>query len=244
MNIFATHDSPWLSAIIQHDRHVVKMSLESMQLLTTACHLDAHLLSLVEPHHVPTLYAPISNPKHGSAVWTRDPSFGYANFVWLTVHAAGLFSEYHSRFRKMHSSYSQQVAMMIVAAKLSGVDRFWTRDSERKLVIDPAVIALADSHTPFHYAGPVDYIVPAADSPSHAVNLSYRAYYLAEKLFTRANQANRWSVPASRQFPDWLAPYVNRFDRYPTFERAVAKPHVPAGMGIPSFLKRVTTLAN
>lgn len=237
MNIFATHDSAWLSAIIQHDRHVVKMSLESMQLLTTACHLDAHLLSLVESHHIPTLYAPISNPKHGSAVWTRDESNGYANFVWLTVHAAGLFSEYHSRFRKMHSSYSQQVAMMIVAAKLSGVDRFWTRDSERNLVIDPAVLAKADSHTPFHYAGPVDYRV-------ESVTESYRNYYLAEKLYTRNGLANRWSVPASRQFPDWLAPYVNRFDRYPTFERAVTKPHVPASMGIPSFLKRITTPAN
>lgn len=230
MNIFVIDESPWLSAIHQHDRHAVKMTIESLQLLSTACHLVPYLMNLVEPHHVGTLYKPISNPNHQCAIWTRQSP---ANFAWVTIHAAGLMHEYQSRFRKVHSAYHLLRAMQTVVCKLAKVDRFWTRNDSRDLVIDPAILALAAQHDPFVYCGFPQYF-------NGNIVESYRAFYLGEKLFTRANQANRWSIPESRCLPSWLAPHANRFDRWAIPERAVAKPHVPTGFGIPSFLRNAT----
>lgn len=229
MNIFVTDESPWLSAIHQHDRHVVKMIIESLQLLSTACHLDARFGGYVEKHHESQLYAPISNPGHASAIWTRATP---ANFVWVTVHASGLMHEYHRRFRKYHAAYPTLLAMTGVACKLSGVERFWMKDANRNLIIDPKILEVAATHTPFVYCGPEDYKVPS-------VIESYRRYYLAEKLFTRANQANRWSIDPSVVLPGWLAEHANRYDRWATSERVVAKPRVPQGFAIPSFLRNL-----
>lgn len=39
MNIFYLHDHPFFAAVYQTDPHVVKMPLESMQLLSTAVRL-------------------------------------------------------------------------------------------------------------------------------------------------------------------------------------------------------------
>lgn len=222
MNIFILDESPIIAARVQHDRHVVKMILESAQMLSVACHLNGDFMSLVERHHLDLLYKP-THPNHPCSIWAREAP---ANFAWLTIHASALVGEYHHRFRKYHATYPVILAFQQVACKLAGVERFWTRDADRNLIIDPAVIALAESHTPFVYAGPIDFQQPNVID-------SYRDYYLAQKV-----RGNRWSNP-SLPLPLWLAPHAILFDRYSATVREVTKPHVPTGMAIPSFLRNL-----
>lgn len=188
MNIFAIHDDPILAARDQHDRHVNKMTVESAQLLSAACHETPRFFALIEPHHKPLLYK-MSHKNNPLTNWTKASD---ANFVWLAIHAAALVAEKHRRFptNGMHSSYPLIVALGVAAAKLVGVDRFWTRDDSRTLVIDPAIVAFAANHTPFYQAMPDQYKRP--DSIS-----AYRSFYTAEKIFQdHVKWTNCESLPA------------------------------------------------
>lgn len=222
MNIFILDDSPYYAALAQHDRHVVKMVLESAQMLSTACHSEPMFGALVESHHQQLLYKP-THLNHPCSIWTRETP---ANFVWLTTHATHLVGEYMRRFRKTHATYPLLVAMQQVSAKLCNAPRFWTRDSERNLVIDPMIHAVSQNHTPFVFAGPAHFAPPV----TRDVISAYRSYYLAEKV-----AGNRWTNPI--HMPSWLESVATIHIKPLTVERVVAKPHVPAGMAIPSFLR-------
>ena len=91
MNIFViggnekTGEIDWVKSA-QHldNRRVVKMILESCQLLSTALHLNG-MSGPYKPTH----------KKHPSTIWTTESS---ANFKNLIVHTQALIDEYHSRF--------------------------------------------------------------------------------------------------------------------------------------------------
>src|SRR6476646_3315823 len=114
MNIFVLSESPLLAAQYQHDRHVVKMTLESAQLLSTAIWQNERLNSIYQAVRMagPTewegpesgtfdLYKS-THPNHPCAVWTRQSD---ANFCWLTLHFQALLEEYAMRFRKTHGCH-------------------------------------------------------------------------------------------------------------------------------------------
>lgn len=255
MNIFALSQDPLDAARWQHDRHVVKMTLETAQLLSTAVwHADwtREIFTLCHPNLIRpddsaktgsvTLYKSISNPNHPSAVWVRESS---TNLLWTICHMQGLIGEYHRRFQKLHGCLNIANAFLSVGAHITGVDRFWTRDENRQLVIDPAILRHAALHDPFHYAGPSQYLATAYDSVD-----AYRSYYLMEKLFqdhvkwTRCDSLPRFILDADHRYPsrvlnritDLVRAHENQ-TRAPIVERVVAKPHVPVGMEIPAFLR-------
>ena len=89
MNIFALNDCPITSAEIQHDKHVVKMVLESAQMLSSA----------YEKEHNPPYKRAYYN--HPCTKWARQ-SFG--NYAWLVLHALSLAREYYKRYDKAHAS--------------------------------------------------------------------------------------------------------------------------------------------
>lgn len=91
MNIFFVDRDPRLAARALHDKHVVKMILETAQLLSTAHHVHGtwHGL-LLQPTHV----------NHPSAVWCRDR---WENYDWLATHGMELCQEYTHRYSKRHS---------------------------------------------------------------------------------------------------------------------------------------------
>lgn len=80
-----------LAAQYQCDRHVVKMILESAQMLSTAQHKLCQTVSteLYKPTHV----------NHPSAVWVRQSRDHYN---WLCQHWLMLMSEYSARYSKVH----------------------------------------------------------------------------------------------------------------------------------------------
>jgi len=92
LNIFFLDFNPRLAASCQCDKHVVKMVLESVQLLSTAHHvLGSGEDWMYQPTHV----------NHPSAVWCRE---AVQNYRWLWTHAIYLCAEYTYRYSKTHKT--------------------------------------------------------------------------------------------------------------------------------------------
>lgn len=97
MNIFKLHESPILSAQFQCDKHVVKMPLESAQMLCTAHRI------LDGDDADPSLYK-IAHPKHPSTLWTMESD---SNYRWHYDHWIALCKEYEYRYGRQHLSYTK-----------------------------------------------------------------------------------------------------------------------------------------
>tara|TARA_R110002020_G_scaffold94037_2_gene226664 strand:+ start:2170 stop:2670 length:501 start_codon:yes stop_codon:yes gene_type:complete len=95
MNIFVTDECPKKSAQEQCDKHVVKMILESAQMLSTAWRVYDDEYS--EKHG---LYKQ-AYLNHPCTVWTREAP---ENYVWLCTHFDQLCKEYSARYLKFHRS--------------------------------------------------------------------------------------------------------------------------------------------
>lgn len=90
MNIFRVNNDPHIAARDLCSRHVVKMVLESSQLLSTALHVaGCNNARLYKATHI----------NHPSSIWTRASR---SNFLWLCRHLDGLLQEYTYRFGKHH----------------------------------------------------------------------------------------------------------------------------------------------
>lgn len=90
MNIFYLDQDPRTAAEMHCDKHVVKMILESAQLLSTAHHiLDGKKDGLYKPTH----------KNHPSAVWARSAE---SNYTWLHSLLHYLCAEYTARYGKVH----------------------------------------------------------------------------------------------------------------------------------------------
>lgn len=91
MNIFAVNSDPVLAAQSLCDKHVVKMVLESSQILSTAHHTnDSKIQHLVyKPTHI----------NHPCTKWARET---IDNYIWLGFHALALAKEYTFRYAKQH----------------------------------------------------------------------------------------------------------------------------------------------
>jgi hypothetical protein len=110
MNIFFLHPNPTRCARWHCDKHVVKMILETAQLLYTAHWVLAAsagvppALETAPPRKdQPTThgYMSIHNPKHPCAIWTRE---SLQHYQWLVVFGIALCNEYRVRFdNKAHS---------------------------------------------------------------------------------------------------------------------------------------------
>ena len=95
MNIFYLHHSPYIAAKVQYNKHVVKMILESAQMLCTAHHVYGNAEQKL---NVPYKQAHLNHP---STIWTRQCR---ANYRWLYLHMLALGYEYTKRYGKTHAS--------------------------------------------------------------------------------------------------------------------------------------------
>lgn len=118
MNIFVLGETPLLSAQYHCDKHVVKMILETGQLLAT-CHWRHLLLELnrsfkdfsrmkdarefvednIHPRRLP-IYAP-THPHHPCSLWTGET---LGNYRWALDLMRHLLDEYTVRYRKNHAA--------------------------------------------------------------------------------------------------------------------------------------------
>lgn len=117
MNIFATSSCPTLSAQSLPDKLVVKMPLETAQMLCTVIihyrpmtvHNKVWQLTYKWAHLSPFLAfwcrcQPIYSPAHQNHPCTKWCREGDENFIWLYEHGIELGAEYTRRYGKHHKS--------------------------------------------------------------------------------------------------------------------------------------------
>ncbi len=95
MNIFILHLIPSICSQMHCDKHVIKMILESCQMLCAVWHI-------VDPEH--KLHEPpykLAHKNHPCTIWTRT-SLG--NYNWLCELGLELCKEYTYRYSKTHAS--------------------------------------------------------------------------------------------------------------------------------------------
>lgn len=97
MNIFYLDPSPEISAKMMSNKHIVKMILESAQMLCTAHNLLDGVTSINDV----VLYKP-THKNHPSSIWTRSNIFHYQ---WLYSHFESLHNEYINRYNKNHKTF-------------------------------------------------------------------------------------------------------------------------------------------
>ena len=105
MNLFASDADPTAAARVLADRHVVKMAVETAQVLWTALHLAA-------PGRVPDGGY---RPTHRGHPCVRWAAASRGNFDWATHHGLALCDEYWHRYGRIHGSWAAILAVSTLA---------------------------------------------------------------------------------------------------------------------------------
>lgn len=126
MNIFYVSNNPVQAAQVLIDKHVVKMALESAQLLCT-CHRVVDGIHYIDSssgrrlqkwkHPDPILDEQLYKSQHFNhpcSIWLRESK---ANYEWLYTHFIALGQEYEKRYGKKHASIVKLADLLRVAPK-------------------------------------------------------------------------------------------------------------------------------
>ena len=177
MNIFYVDHDPLNAAMALVDKHVVKMILESAQLLSTAHRvLDGIEIEgksptgrkakrWILPDAREGIIYTATHINHPSAVWCRT---SIQNYDWLVDHMYALMREYTNRYNKQHKCYGE-ISYMLQSPPHNLKEWDWT--------LMPSCMA-------------EEYII--SDDPL----LNYRNYYRIGK-----SSLHRWT---NRQPPEWI----------------------------------------
>jgi len=190
MNYFILEHDPILSAIEQCDKHVVKMPVETAQMLSTAIRQKYGKLGTVKTQkgeeiiehqryllHELGEYDGMLNTeksilywsvhtKHPCTLWTGE---SFENFWWAHTHGVALCYEYRRRYKRGHKSLEVMTAAYDYL-KFHNIEEWKT------------------GQTPFPQAMPDEY------KRKDAVE-AYRAYYSGEK--------NRFAKWTNAEPPAW-----------------------------------------
>ena len=93
MNIFILHHIPIMAAKAHSDKHVVKMVLETAQILATVHHIHGNGAAVT--------YKP-THEKHSCVVWAAASR---TNYLWLVSLGQALAREYKIRYDKFHACH-------------------------------------------------------------------------------------------------------------------------------------------
>ena len=117
MNIFYLHPDPVVAAQMQCDKHVVKMILETAQLLSTA-HRE------LDHKNEPDKFYKATHKNHPSAKWVRESA---ANYAWAYKHFVALCDEYTHRYGKVHAT-DRKMRGLLSAPPENIQHGFWFRE--------------------------------------------------------------------------------------------------------------------
>jgi len=183
MNIFFVDSNPINAAQALVDRHIVKMVLETSQLLSTAHRiLDGApvLVMLRNPDTGKTRKKTVwilpdarndimynaTHVNHPSAIWCRE---SVENYTWLSDHLFALCNEYTYRYGKVHKV--QRTGLMLD-------------------LLSPPLNLKTYDHTPMRIAMADEFKI--SDDPV----INYRNYYRQGK-----QHLHKWT---KRPAPDWI----------------------------------------
>lgn len=187
MNIFVLDNDAATSARMMCDKHVIKMIVESCQLLSTAHHvLDGEELLVVSNKRKYKSYictkkniCKATMINHPCTIWARQTR---ANYLWLWRHAYALCKEYTHRYGKVHKMESMLM------------DELY----------DPPVNITKAKLTAFAQAMPEQY------QHENAV-VAYRSYYINEKsrfaAWNYSEEPEWWQTKTSDVPSDELIPF-------------------------------------
>lgn len=160
MNIFVLDLNPGVAAKEHCDTHVVKMIVETAQLVSTTFHF-----------YNAGLFAPLSylykatHKNHPCAIWARTND---KNLKWLIDLGYCLCKEYEERYDKVHACY--------------GMFHNFIKDQ----VYLMGVIPEADKISEFPLAMPDEYKIKSENSDwKYDVVKSYQTYYIEDKFLKK-----------------------------------------------------------
>ena len=112
MNIFALDSDPIKAAVFLCDKHVVKMFLESVQILSTVARIHGKEAPYKSTHL-----------NHPATRWTAAKA---ENWFWLVAHAEAIGKEYARRYGKVHKSTTHLETLKSMSEELfSGHSQNW-----------------------------------------------------------------------------------------------------------------------
>jgi hypothetical protein len=171
MNLFILSLDPARAAEEMMDKHVNKILLEAVQMLSTA----TRILTPEIPEDLSNSIYKLAHKNHPVTIWCRTSR---ANFIWTLDLADALHTEWKYRYghpeTKIHKSY---LVAQILRANIPADDKFPRPESE--------------GVTPFALAMPDQYKDPEGDAVK-----SYRAYYMSPEKRRIASWTKRRSAPA------------------------------------------------
>ena len=112
MNIFVTDPDPIQSARNLPDKHVVKMPLETCQMLSiiySDWYYGVGQLHKLDGKPYRTAHGAFR--KHPCTIWAADNQY---NLAWLIAHGIALCDEYKQRYGKVHSCYKPMLEATII----------------------------------------------------------------------------------------------------------------------------------
>jgi len=187
MNIFVLDNDAATSARMMCDKHVVKMIIESCQLLSTAHHVldgEERIIDTGKRKFKSSICTKKNICKatminHPCTIWVRETR---SNYIWLWRHAYALCKEYTRRYGKTHKMESMLL------------DELY----------DPPVNIAKGKITKFAQAMPDQY------KHENAV-VAYRSYYLNEKArfaaWNYSEEPEWWVLKTAEVSSDDLLPF-------------------------------------
>jgi hypothetical protein len=171
MNLFILSLDPAKAAEEMMDKHVNKILLEAVQMLSTAM----RVLVPEMPEEISKDLYKLAHKNHPVTIWCRTSR---ANFIWALDLVDALHAEWKYRYShpetKIHKSYK---VAQILRANIPADDKFLCPECR--------------DVTPFALAMPDQYKDPAGDAVK-----SYRAYYMSPEKRRIASWTKRRSAPA------------------------------------------------
>ena len=139
MNIFVPSSCPVACAEYLDDKRVVKMILETAQLLSTAHHLNNTTLDCSK------IYKP-THANHPCAVWVRE---AVGNYRWTWLHLQALCNEYTNRYKRIHKTELDMLNILHTAPDIpdTGATPFVNCAANKDLGLD--FKSLSDVHTAY-----------------------------------------------------------------------------------------------
>lgn len=118
MNIFFLSRDHSECARMHVDKHVVKMIVETAQLLSTAHHV------LDGEQAIPSIYK-VTHKNHPSAIWVRESK---AHYQWLWKLLDELCKEYTYRYQKVHKVEREGLLSTLKVPPVNLIEDKWISD--------------------------------------------------------------------------------------------------------------------
>jgi hypothetical protein len=175
MNIFVTDPDPWQSAVVLPDKHIVKMPLETCQMLSIVCSDKwGHGFGTIpKADGQPYKTASGAFRNHPCTIWANE---FVTNWQWLLAHGMALCEEYTARYGKVHTCHNS-----LLAAK----EILPTADPQGRSGKEP---------TPFIFAGPDEFKLDTSISIFDKYKM-----YVASKPWVKDNY-----LKLPHRKPDWI----------------------------------------